>query len=387
MLSLFSPLVPSHRISFSRKVLRIALFSVFCALLIAPSLPAQAQNFRAGIGKTGDFFFSVQISSMPQNTDTITINVWHGGWKIIGPSSYQVTKNKAPFSINIGNLWSDDFHPSRSLIKPGTTYGVEAEAIRGTQTVGYQWFTLTTTAERECYQITGSTFYHNCPEVSISHENHSDSTLKFRIVKVPGADYYKVPSQYTCGVALDQGYPGHLTGLGELLKWTPGKRVIKSLDFTDMFEDDYTVYYSCLRANHTFQVTIEAHQYYTVTGVSNGRSFTSKQSRLIAKSTTVMSTKPRTASSQQQAEQLGQQLAPTATPSPTPIPPIYVEVDYHGNHDTDVTLSWTAPSCIVSDYNGVLSYSQKDALWDRYFTLAPQRLRQPAELYKIVKRA
>ncbi len=43
--------------------------------------------------------------------------------------------------------------------------------------------------------------------------------------------------------------------------------------------------------------------------------------------------------------------------------------------------------CIVSDYNGVLSYSQKDALWDRYFTLAPQRLRQPAELYKIVKRA
>ncbi len=45
------------------------------------------------------------------------------------------------------------------------------------------------------------------------------------------------------------------------------------------------------------------------------------------------------------------------------------------------------PSCIVSDYNGVLSYSQKDALWDRYFTLAPQRQRQPAELYKIVKRA
>ncbi len=55
--------------------------------------------------------------------------------------------------------------------------------------------------------------------------------------------------------------------------------------------------------------------------------------------------------------------------------------------DGDFVSQPILSSCIVSDYNGVLSYSQKDALWDRYFTLAPQRLRQPAELYKIVKRA
>ncbi len=57
------------------------------------------------------------------------------------------------------------------------------------------------------------------------------------------------------------------------------------------------------------------------------------------------------------------------------------------NTPSPLTSTARPPRCIVSDYNGVLSYSQKDALWDRYFTLAPQRLRQPAELYKIVKRA
>ncbi len=43
--------------------------------------------------------------------------------------------------------------------------------------------------------------------------------------------------------------------------------------------------------------------------------------------------------------------------------------------------------CMVSDYNGIISSSQKDALWHRFYTHAPQRLRRPVEKYKIVKRA
>ncbi len=44
-------------------------------------------------------------------------------------------------------------------------------------------------------------------------------------------------------------------------------------------------------------------------------------------------------------------------------------------------------SCIVLDYNGTVSNEQKDELWHRFYTLAPQRQRQPAEKYNIVKRA
>jgi len=35
----------------------------------------------------------------------------------------------------------------------------------------------------------------------------------------------------------------------------------------------------------------------------------------------------------------------------------------------------------------VLSQSEKDALWDSFYTAAPERLRGPVERYKLVKRA
>ena len=43
--------------------------------------------------------------------------------------------------------------------------------------------------------------------------------------------------------------------------------------------------------------------------------------------------------------------------------------------------------CVVPEYSGTVSKSQKDALWDRYFTGAPQQLRQSVEQSRIVKRA
>ncbi len=308
-----------------------------CTGSVGNTMPQFKRNLSASLGTVGDFFFILDIAAMPGVTDTIDVIIHQGGVRL-ARKSYQVTKNTTPFSLRVGNLWDSNFDPANSLIKPGTTYAVKVDSIAGTRVMSSQSFTITTAAERICHKLGGATTYQNCPEVNISHENHSDSSLEFRIVPVPGASYYKVPGQLKCGVAMDQGFPGHLTSLGELLKWTPGPRVIKGGDWRDIYKDEYTVYYTCLRANHSFKVTIEAHQYYTVTGVSNGESFSSKQSRLIAKSTMFMSTKPRIASSQQ----LGQQVAPTASPSPTAIPPIYIEVDYHGNHDTDVTLSWSA---------------------------------------------
>jgi hypothetical protein len=45
-------------------------------------------------------------------------------------------------------------------------------------------------------------------------------------------------------------------------------------------------------------------------------------------------------------------------------------------------------ACLIPGFDGALfSREWKDALWDRFFTAAPQRQRQSVEQYKIVKRA
>jgi hypothetical protein len=51
-------------------------------------------------------------------------------------------------------------------------------------------------------------------------------------------------------------------------------------------------------------------------------------------------------------------------------------------------IGWRATSCLIPDFDGaVLSLSWREALWDRFFTGAPQRQRQSVERYSIVKRA
>ena len=57
----------------------------------------------------------------------------------------------------------------------------------------------------------------------------------------------------------------------------------------------------------------------------------------------------------------------------------------HG--DAHPVIAKFDPSCIVSGYHGVISKCEKEALWDRFSTLGPERQRRPAEQYKIVKRA
>lgn len=73
-----------------------------------------------------------------------------------------------------------------------------------------------------------------------------------------------------------------------------------------------------------------------------------------------------------------------------------ITLDKHGKKPDVIAYleskSWlilieAVTSCIVLDYTGTISNEQKDELWDRYFTLAPQRQRLPAEQYRIVKRA
>ncbi|BCH65128.1 hypothetical protein RvVAT039_23440 [Agrobacterium vitis] len=47
-----------------------------------------------------------------------------------------------------------------------------------------------------------------------------------------------------------------------------------------------------------------------------------------------------------------------------------------------------APRCLIPDFNGALfSLEWKEALWARFYTVAPQRQRQSVEQHKIVKRA
>src|SRR5262249_43356441 len=44
--------------------------------------------------------------------------------------------------------------------------------------------------------------------------------------------------------------------------------------------------------------------------------------------------------------------------------------------------------CLVPDFDGASSsHDSKEALWDKFYTAAPQRRRQSVEQYKIVKRA
>ena len=51
-------------------------------------------------------------------------------------------------------------------------------------------------------------------------------------------------------------------------------------------------------------------------------------------------------------------------------------------------LGGPEPSCLIPGFDGAtLSAEWKDALWDRFYTAAPQRLRQSVEQYRIVKRA
>jgi len=44
--------------------------------------------------------------------------------------------------------------------------------------------------------------------------------------------------------------------------------------------------------------------------------------------------------------------------------------------------------CLIPDFDGAIFSSEwRDALWDRFFTAAPQRQRRSVERYRIVKRA
>jgi transposase len=57
-----------------------------------------------------------------------------------------------------------------------------------------------------------------------------------------------------------------------------------------------------------------------------------------------------------------------------------------------IIIAWTSmsplPSFFVPDFDGAsLSSDSKDALWDRFYTGAPQRQRRSVERYNIVKRA
>ena len=435
MLSLFSSLFPAQRISLAGKYFRIALFSVFCALVIAPSLPAQAQlhelnvyfpdesirnnaigghvrnipanaayvivdftpnglsgsvrvnrasfgsfdgsasasffnafygsnpglqvravataydsnNNRVGYGEktirlrtlevsmgpVGDFYFKLNVTYKHSVVDNILVTVKQGG-STITQFGYQSAKSTAPFIIRVGNLWDSNFDPSRSKINPSTTYDVRVESIRGMQSLGSQSFTVTTVAERICHKLGGASSYQNCPKITIDHQNHSATSLEFIIDKVSGASYYKLPSN----VAASRGGRGceesRDSTLGPMIKWWPEDRFIDPSKPGESYFDQHIVRYCGLRPNSQFNIPIVA--YGLVPGMTD-------QYYVIAYGEVSVSTL---------AENTGsgspQQLAPPPTPSPTAIPPVAIQVDYHGNHDTAVTLSWDAPGGYPAGY-------------------------------------
>ncbi len=101
---------------------------------------------------------------------------------------------------------------------------------------------------------------------------------------------------------------------------------------------------------------------------------------------------------------IGRAVLPDAPPRPLRTPiflPTTIHQDYP-NFDAELATSLAliddemaamqgrvlAPKCLVPDFDGaIFSAEWKEALWSRYSTEAPARLRQSVERYSIVKRA
>ena len=327
MLSIFSSLVPSQQISLAGKYFRIALFSALCLLVIAPSLPAQAQqSFNTGVfaGRVlaiGAHWFDIEITAVPVNTTMVSAVATGGGVRKNWGKGFG--NKSVPIAIMVGSMYDNN------SINPGTSYTVQLQA-QNSLGHGLAGATLTVTTKSRAPSL---------PGVGITNESASDHTISFQIVPVAGATYYRVPrhsgdiqgrNNYSCNrkAGLVTVRPANRNGqVGpEMRNYFPNP----DIDHPDVTADDYggrvpyALSYCNLAANREYTFNLEA-----------WRMNADKSAVLIAESTHKISTKAMGSFQMPGSDSQDNELSP---------PPLYIEVDYPGDPYTEVSLAWEAVS-------------------------------------------
>ena len=284
-----------------------------CLFLLGANLNVQAQNLSIVFGTVSDIWFNLTILSMPGDTENLDVRVWQGN-NLIYDVAHQTLNASPAFKLTIGG-----YQPANSPFKPQTSYRVEVTAQRkSNQNVSPWRMNVTTKAERKCYWASQDEPFANCPAVKISDIHRGSRSgkkwLEFRIVPVPGADFYKIP----WGDAIHACNGSH-DNLGGMAYWTPRNRFAQSYNSRDgvVWKNPYTVYYCGLR-DITYSFALEAYRWLPRQGDA-------RQAEIIAR--------------QVHDFHFGGQGVSASAPTPEPIA---LAVGIHSA--SDVTVQWSAVS-------------------------------------------
>ena len=354
MLSLISSRVLSQRISLAGKFFRIALFSALCLLVIAPSLPAQAQSFNSNgfaghVGLIGFHSFKIEITAVPANTTIVSAIATGGG--ITSNWGKNFGNKTVPIKIEFGKLSGRYLDKDNEFIKPGATYTVQLQAQNG------RGLALASAS------LTVTTLSHGAgiPGVDIHNLFRTDHSISFDIVPFAGANFYKVSRfsgdngsfrnvgggscevtrqvEVSPAATQEPGIQGRLAipavytfeqttpanRNGRVLTWNLKLTGIASSHAGDA-DDNLSVRYCNLPADRTYHIQLEAWR-------KNADNSANRIGASMHKISTLPIPSPQLLGSDSQDNELN----PSATP-------IYIEVDYPGNPLTDVSLSWEALS-------------------------------------------
>ena len=334
MLSIFSSLVPSQRFSLAGKCFRIALFSVCCALLIAPQPPAQAQSFSTGglegqIGTISVHWFNINISAVPAGTAAVRVTVSGAGKTLTDRRA--LGNSSPPFAIRFGSYSNNDD------INPNTTYTVQviAEGRFAKKLATSSNLTLTTKRWLKC---TDPHNLQNEPRLAcvldtmtISNKKITHYSIEFTVDRVPAADRYRVPAYEGENCDMKVLPPVVPTNNKYVLRidrnpattGRPGEMTFR----TGRSVSGLYLTYCTLAPNRNYTFRLEAY-----------RDVGGNQTKLIAARTVQIRTMPAPSPQQLGSDSQDNELSPTA------LPPLYIEVDYPGNPLTDVSLAWEAVS-------------------------------------------
>ncbi len=355
MLSLISSRVLSQRISLAGKCFRIALFSALCLLVIAPSLPAQAQQsfnqngFAGRVRWVGFHSFKIEITAVPVNTTMVSAIATGGG--ITSNWGKSFGNKSVPIDVQFGKLSGRNLDKDNEFIKPGATYTVQLQAQNG-RGLALASASLTVTTHSHGAGI---------PGVDIHNLVRTDHSIDFDIVPFAGANFYKVSkfsgdngsfrgvSGGSCratrqvlvspAATQEPGIQGRLAKPavytfeqttpanrnGNVLTWNLKVTGTVSSHAGDV-DDNLHVRYCNLPADRTFHIQLEAWR-------KNADNSANRIGASMHKIRTLPIPSPQILGQDSQDNELN----PSATP-------IYIEVDYPGNPLTDVSLSWAAVS-------------------------------------------
>ncbi len=356
MLSLISSRVLSQRISLAAKPFRIVLFFALCLLVIAPSLPAQAQQsfnqngFAGRVRWVGFHSFKIEITAVPVNTTMVSAIATGGG--ITSNWGKGFGNKTVPIDLQFGKLSGRNLDKDNEFINPDTTYTVQLQAQNG-RGLALASASLTVTTHSHGAGI---------PGVDISDLLRTDHSISFDIVPFAGANFYKVSKfsgdngsfrgvsggscratrrvEVSPAATAEPGIQGKLAvpavytfeqttpanRNGSVLTWNLKVTGIASSHAGEA-EDNLSVRYCNLPADSTFHIQLEAWR-------QNADNSANRIGASMHKIRTLPIPSPQLLGSDSQDNEL----------SPTALPPLYIEVDYPGNPLTEVSLSWEAVS-------------------------------------------